>query len=303
MIPRVAVALVIVLATLGAYIWPKTQFAKSINNTQAPQSSIITATNKEVKYPKPTAHYSEPIEITARSAVVIDEKTGISLFEKNPNLKHLPASTTKLMTALVALETCSPQETVVVNRLEKSGTLMGLEIGDRVTVENLLYGLLIASGNDAAYVLAENCAASLNSFTEKMNQKAKELQMANSRFMNPAGFDDNLQYSTALDLAELARVATANPLIAKIVKTKSTVVTDITGIKTYYMENVNKLLEIVDGVNGVKTGQTEGALEIVITKTNRGGNGIIVSVLGSHDRFGESQMLIEWAFNNHVWHK
>jgi D-alanyl-D-alanine carboxypeptidase len=119
--------------------------------------------------------------------------------------------------------------------------------------------------------------------------------------VNPTGFDDNLQYSTAFDLAELARVATANPLIAKIVKTKSTVVTDTTGLRTYYLENVNKLLGIVDGINGVKTGHTDGALEIVITKVNRNGNGIIVSLLGSKDRFGESQTLIEWAFSNYVW--
>lgn len=301
MIPRFIVALAIILAAFGVFLVPKTQFARSIKSTEASQSSKITSTNKGFKYPKPTEHYSEPMEITARSAVVIDEKTGISLFEKNPNLKHLPASTTKLMTALVALEICEPQEAVVVKQVEKSGTQMGLEVGDQITVENLLYGLLIASGNDAAYILAQNCAPTMDIFVEKMNQRAKELGMTNTRFINPAGFDDDLQYSTALDLAELARVATANPLIAKIVKTKSTVVTDITGIRTYYLENVNKLLEVVDGVNGVKTGQTEGALEIVITKTNRGANGIIVSVLGSKDRFGESQMLIEWAFNNHIW--
>lgn len=303
MIPRVIVGLVITIAILGTLIISKTQFASETISAQAIQPTIITATNIKLNYPKPTSYYLEPETITARSAVVVDEKTGVPLYEKESNLKHLPASVTKLMTALVALESCSPEEVLTISRIEKSGTQMGLEVGDKVTVENLLYGLLIASGNDAAFALAENCPTQNTDFVIKMNKKASELGMKNTNFVNPAGFDDDLQYSTALDLAELARVATANPLIAKIVKTRSTVVTDTTGLRTYYLENVNKLLGIVEGVNGVKTGQTDGALEIVITKTNRDGNGIIVSVLGSKDRFGESQALIEWAFKNHIWPK
>ena len=118
---------------------------------------------------------------------------------------------------------------------------------------------------------------------------------------NPAGYDNELQYTTASDLALLARVAVANPMIARIVKIKSTVVTDITGTRTYYLENVNKLLGVVPGVEGVKTGETDGALENLITKTTRNGNSILVSVLGSQDRFGDSKSLIEWAFQNYQW--
>jgi D-alanyl-D-alanine carboxypeptidase len=125
--------------------------------------------------------------------------------------------------------------------------------------------------------------------------------MINTHFTNPAGFDDSTQYSTAADLAKLAKVITANPLIAKIVTTKSTVVTDVSGNKTYFLENVNKLLGIIEGIEGVKTGQTEGSLEILITKTTRNNNSIITAVLGSQDRFGESKELINWSFENFTW--
>ena len=125
--------------------------------------------------------------------------------------------------------------------------------------------------------------------------------MKDTHFSNPTGFDDDLQYSTAEDLAKLANVAISNPIISKIVKVKSTVVTDFTGNKTYYLENINELLGIIDGLEGIKTGQTEGSLENLITKTTRNGNSVIVVVLGSEDRFTETQNLIEWAFDIYSW--
>lgn len=251
-------------------------------------------------YPVPVANYHNPPDIKARSAIVLDLKSDTSIFAKNPQLKHLPASTTKLMTALVALEKCSPQTVVTVNQVEKEGTQMGLSQGDTLTVEHLLDGLLITSGNDAAYALANSCTDSYQHFVDAMNQKAKDLQMENTHFVSPAGLDEDFQYSTASDLAKLGKIAVANPLISKIVATRSTVVTDVTGAKTYYLENVNKLLGI-DGVDGIKTGQTEGSLENLITKATRNGNSIIIVVLGSQDRFTETKQLIDWVFDNHKW--
>ena len=134
-----------------------------------------------------------------------------------------------------------------------------------------------------------------------MNLKAKELAMYDSHFTNPAGFDDPNHYSTARDLAKLARVAVASPLIAKIVATKSIVLTDTLNTKTYYLENINKLLGQVEGISGIKTGQTEGSLEVLITQTTRDGHTIITVVLGSTDRFADSINLIEWTFANHQW--
>jgi D-alanyl-D-alanine carboxypeptidase len=205
------------------------------------------------------------------------------------------------MTALVALENCLPQTVVKIGYVEPEGTKMGLTTGDQLTVESLLYGLLVPSGNDAAFALASACAPSYNQFIGEMNKKAKDLGMTNTHFQNPAGFDSPMQYSTTRDLTKLSRVAVANPLISKIVATRSIVVSDTTSTKTYYLENVNKLLGIVSGVEGVKTGQTEGSLENLVAKVTRDGNTIITVVLGSQDRFGETKSLIDWAYKNHTW--
>ncbi|OGD85972.1 hypothetical protein A2164_00505 [Candidatus Curtissbacteria bacterium RBG_13_35_7] len=298
MIFRYLVIAIISLITISIFLLPKTNLKLPIYS-----KSQIKANTQNVINPPPILNdtNSQPPLLTARSAVIIDAKTYQILFEKESNLMHLPASITKLMTALITLEKCSPSQIVTIEQVEVEGTQMGLSVGDRITVENLLYGLLINSGNDAAFALANACSDSLSQFVLSMNQKAADLEMVNTRFTNPAGFDDAFQYSTAADLARLANVATSNPLLAKIVATKSTVITDATGIKTYYLENINQLLGIVQGVEGIKTGQTEGALENLITRTTRNGNSIIAVILGSKDRFGESMQLIEWVFNNYHW--
>ncbi len=300
MIFRIAVIFLIIISALAVVFLPKDQLNQIAQGTVAKKVEAGTI-GLEAIHPSPRKDFSEAPQVTATSAVVIDNKTGTSMYEKNSNLRHLPASTTKLMTALVALEKCSLTDVIEVRDVEGDGSQMGLKVGDRVTVENLLYGLLIPSGNDAAFVLAKNCGDSYGQFIAGMNQKAKDLNMQNTHFVNPAGYDDPLQYSTASDLALLARVAVANPAIAKIVKIKSTVVTDVTGTRTYYLENVNKLLGVVPGVEGVKTGETDGALENLVTKTTRGENSILVVVLGSQDRFGDSKSLIEWTFQNYIW--
>ncbi len=300
MISRYFVVILIVLSAVTILSIPKAGLNLIVPNSVASQAENSTVIS-DMPYPVPESGFVEAPQISAISAIVVDNKTGITMYEKSPNLRHLPASTTKLMTALVALEQCSPGDVVKVQNIEGEGSQMGLEAGDKVTVENLLYGLLIPSGNDAAFVIARNCGSSYEQFMAAMNRKAKDLGMANTHFINPAGYDNQLQYTTASDLALLARVSVANPIIARIVKIKSTVVTDVTGTRTYYLENVNKLLGTVPGVEGVKTGETDGALENLITKTTRDGNSVLVAVLGSRDRFGDSKGLIEWSFQNYKW--
>lgn len=302
MIPRYFVVILIVFSAVAILSLPKSGLNLTFPTNVASQvDSSTIATN--VPYPVAKSDFVEAPAVSAISAIIVDNKTGITMYEKSPNLRHLPASTTKLMTALVALEKCSQGDIIQVQSVEGEGSQMGLQVGDKVTIENLLYGLLIPSGNDAAFVLAHSCGDSYEQFIAAMNQKAKDLGMTNTHFVNPAGYDNELQYTTASDLALLARVAVANPIIARIVKIKSTVVTDITGTRTYYLENVNKLLGTVPGVEGVKTGETDGALENLITKTTRNGNSVLVAVLGSQDRFGDSKGLIEWAFQNYKWNE
>lgn len=299
MISRIIVILLISLVATAIVVLPKLNL--TISYLSSAQTKIDDQKTQIVVFPIAKDNIQNPPDLSARAAVIIDAKTGSTLFEKNPRLKHLPASTTKLMTALVTLEKCTPQTVVTVSDFPKVGNQMGLQIGDQVTVENLMYGLLIKSGNDAAYALAGACSQSYEEFISSMNEKAQSLNLTDTHFANPAGYDDEFQYSTAMDLAQLAKVAVANPLISKIVATKSTVVTDVTGNRTYFLENVNKLLNEIDGLEGIKTGQTNGSLEILITKTTRNGNSIILALLGSNDRFEESRLLIEWAFSNYRW--
>lgn len=292
---RIFFAFLIVLAGSAFFLWPNI-FDFSKLNFQ--KKSIIGAQNFK-NDPRLVENFQPQPEISARSAVIIDAAGGLQLYEKNPDIKHLPASTTKLMTALIVLENCDLARPIKIEFVEKEGTQMGLNLDDIVTVETLLYGMLIASGNDAAYALASACNTTHAQFVDLMNLKAQELGMESSHFANPAGFDSDLQYSTARDLAKLAKVAVSNPIISKIVATKSTVRTDITQNKTYLLENINKLLGVIDGIEGVKTGQTEGSGEILISKVTRDHHSIIAVIMGSVDRFEESQKLIEWTFKNY----
>lgn len=293
------VTLIIAAAVVTFYLHEL--FPKSLFQKTAEVDQTLGESTSKLPRPQRLENFQSAPEISARSAIVIDAQTGILLYKKNPDLRHLPASTTKLMTALTALESCSFDQITSVTFVEKEPNVMGLYKGDTVTVETLLYGLLIVSANDAAYTLASSCAPSIDEFVNKMNQSAQRLGMTNSHFTNPAGFDDANQFSNAADLARLARAAVANPLISKIVTTRSTVLNDVSGTKTYFLKNINELLGKIEGIEGIKTGQTEGALEILISQTTRNNHTIVVVVLGSDDRFAESEKLIEWSFQNYRW--
>lgn len=292
---RIVSAFLIILLACSFFLWPQV-FDLSKFGRFSDKSTDISAAQNGLR---PVENFKAPPSISAKSAIIINAVTGTQIYEKDADTRHLPASTTKLMTGLVVAENCDINDSAAVVSLEKEGTQMGLKIGDVVTIETLLYGMLISSGNDAATLLATSCDRDYAQFISLMNEKAKELGMTNTHFVNPIGFDNSLQYSTARDLAKLAKVAIADPLISKIVAVKSTVKTDVTGSKTYYLENVNKLLGVVNGLDGVKTGQTEGSGEILISKVERGNVSVICVVLGSADRFEESKQLIEWAYQNY----
>src|SRR4030042_2515768 len=297
---RLFFIILIVILQIMLFVLPKTEL-KKFSSQSLGQTRVSESFPKLLPQPQIVQDQQKVGQITAKSAIVTDFQTGTSLYEKNADLRLLPASITKLMTAQIGQENCAPDKVIKIENIIGDGTQMGLTLGDVVTFKDLLYGMLVSSGNDAAYAVATSCSNSYDQFIIAMNQKAQDLGMKNTRFANPAGFDSDNQYSTARDLAKLAKVVVANPLISKIVSTQSIVLTDVSGNKTYYLENINKLLGHVEGVEGVKTGQTEGALENLVTKTTRGGNTILVPVLGSNDRFEDTRKLIEWAFANHKW--
>lgn len=239
--------------------------------------------------------------LSAQSVMAIDLTSGVTLYEKDTNKALLPASTTKILTALVAMDTYSPEQVLKVGRISVEGQKMGLVWGEEMKFIDLLNGLLIYSANDAAEVLAQNHPSGRGVFIGLMNKKVKDLGLTNSHFTNPVGLDDGAQYSTTRDLAIVAKYAMQNLVFAEIVGTKEKTVSSVDGRFSHKLVNINKLLGDVPGVLGVKTGWTENARENLVTYVDRNGRKIMVVVLGSSDRFGETKELIEWIYNNYTW--
>lgn len=230
--------------------------------------------------------------LSAASVVVLERDSRVVVFEKNPHFRFSPASTVKLMTALVALEAYSPDTVLISDGLRKEdGSHMGLLPHENIHVLNLLYGLLLPSGNDAASVLAASYPGGVEKFVERMNQKAAELHLTNTHFIDASGYEDG-NYTTAYDLALLTSYTLENPLLAQIVATKEKVVFDASQKIPHRLANLNKLLGH-EGVLGVKTGFTHEAGEVLVTSYVHERKTYIVVVLKSMDRFGDTQTIIE----------
>lgn len=240
--------------------------------------------------------------IGARSFYAIDLDSGSVLAAKNENQVFYPASTTKMMTALVAREHYTLEEVLIVPLdIEKHGNGMGLEPAESIVVRDVLYGLLIPSGNDAAFTLAQNYPGGESAFVAKMNQKAQQLHLDSTHFDNPAGFDSENQSSSARDLVILARELLKDGFLQEVVSQAEKTVTDTTGVKVHQMNSTNRLLGVVEGVKGVKTGTTLLAGEVLVTQVERDGHQIIIALLASKDRFSETSQIIDWVFSNYEW--
>lgn len=246
---------------------------------------------------------SSPPETTATSIKIIDLDSMAVLFEKNSKQRIFPASTTKIMTALIVLEQYPLKQILTVGQTKVEGSILNLIPGDQITVENLLYGLLVASGNDAAQIFAENFPGGVEGFVWVMNQKAKDLTLENTHFTNPAGLDAEGHYSTAEDLTKLAAFAVKNEEFAKIVSTPEYTITDVSGTKTYSFKNTNELVGEISEIKGIKTGWTENAGECLVSLLERNGAKIVIALFGSTDRFGETRQIIDWIFTNFQWQR
>lgn len=243
-----------------------------------------------------------PPQVMANSLAVIDVDSGAILWEKNSQIATSPASTTKMMTALISLENYRLDQILLVGDLSNvEGQKIKLKKGEKLTVENLLYGLLVASANDAAAVLAQNFPGGEQGFVWAMNQKVIEIGLKNTHFANPVGYDDTNHYSSAQDLGKIAIIAIKNPEIVKIVATEKITLTDITGKIQHPIMNVNTLVGKLPGVKGVKTGWTQVAGECLVSLVERDGHQVVISLLGSKDRFKETEAIIDWVFGNFAW--
>ena len=239
------------------------------------------------------------LNLNSRSCVVMDRTSKYILYGKNENNKVKMASTTKIMSALIVLENSTLDKTVEVSKKAAStgGSRLGLKAGDKITIHDLLYGLLLRSGNDAAVCLAENIAGDVPQFAELMNAKAQELGLSNTHFESPHGLDSPGHYTTAYELALLSDYALKNPTFFNIVGTKNYTIT----INGYPKElsNTNELLGNLNGVYGIKTGFTNGANRCLVTACKRGNMDIICVVLGADTknlRTKDSIQLIEYTF-------
>ena len=264
--------------------------------------------NEEILYYFPSSiEVSSNIDnqptINSKSAIIYDRISGSILFGKNENQKRKMASTTKIMTAIIVLERCNLDDIVTVSSKAAgtSGSRLGLQTNDKISVRDLLYGLLLCSGNDAAVALAEYVGGDLSGFANLMNKKSNSLELTSTHFITPHGLDNDNHYTTAYELAIITNYALKNESFYNFVSTKNYTVTINGNPKT--LSNTNELLGNLNGVYGVKTGFTNGANRCLVTAVKRDNMDLICIVLGADtkkDRTKDSIQLIEYAFKNYT---
>ena len=271
---------------------------KNAGETNEKNNNIIETITENVEINK---QVQEPKQLNSRRYAIYDRASGTCIYGKNENKQTAMASTTKIMTAIIVLENCKNLDEVVTISAKAAGTggsRLGLKKDDQVTVNDLLFGLLMRSGNDAAVALANYTAGSAENFANMMNKKAQELGLVNTHFVTPHGLDNQNHYTTAYELAKLADYALKNSVFSTIVKTKY--VTIKINNQPKELKNTNELLLAdVEGVYGVKTGFTGNAGRCLVTSVKRNNMDLIIVVLGADtrkDRAKDTLKLIDYAF-------
>lgn len=271
------------------------------------QEKILPPVELAAVHPIPTLpSTASPSQFTAtfsaQAVVAIDVDSASILLDKNSHQKLAPASTTKIMTALVAVDTFSLDQVIAVKKDPGNiGHIIGFKLGEQFTVHDMLKALLINSGNDAAEILAQNHPQGRAAFIQAMNAKAQQLHLSESSFVNPSGLDAAAHYSSAFDLSLLARELMKNEYLRTLVGTTQAAISDQTGKSSYQFYNTNQLLGVEPGVVGVKTGTTELAGEDLITQVERDGRHIIIVVLKSQNRYRDTRQIISWLFSHYQW--
>ena len=240
---------------------------------------------------------------TACAAVLMDAQTTRVLAAQNAHARLPMASTTKIMTALLALEISKLNELVTVPKeaYGKEGSSIYLNLGEKMTMEDLLYGLMLASGNDAAIAIAVHLGGSIEGFAEQMNARATALGCTNTHFVTPNGLHDAEHYSSAYDMALIASAAMKHPLFRTIVNTKYRQTTSGDVVRTF--KNKNKLLWQYEGGNGIKTGFTKASGRCLVFSAERDGKTIVGAVLNAPDMWNASKDLLDYGFKAYTWRK
>lgn len=254
-------------------------------------------------YPSPIAAATapKPPDNHAKGATLIDVSSGRILYSKRGDEPMLIASLTKIMTAIVAIEhgRLDDQVTVSNRAAGKEGSSIYLKAGEKIQLRNLIYGLMLRSGNDAATAIAEHVGGSVEGFAFLMNKKAAEIGLSNSQYMNPHGLDEPGHYASANDLAKLTAYALHNPDFRAIVATKVRTAPNPHDPWDYKWVNKNKMLNMYDGADGVKTGYTKKALRCLVSSATRNGQQLVVVTLNDGDDWADHRKLLDFGFENY----
>jgi hypothetical protein len=269
---------------------------------QIDQPSVATQPTPTVPGPSQTTDHTPAPHVTAAHVAVLDEASGNLLYAQDPFARVAPASITKIVTTIVALERGPDIHTVFPTTVSATAlvacdgsSVMGLEPDDHVKLETLLYGMMLPSGNDAAEQVAVSLAGSRERYVSWMNEKVAALHLRDTHFVTPSGMDADEHYSSAYDMALLARYAMQNPEFRALAATPSKVDDD------YYMHNLNPLLGSYAGADGVKIGYTEIAGRTFVASATRGGHRVYVSLMDSRNLTGDSEALLDWVWKTFRW--
>ena len=245
--------------------------------------------------------YAAGVEVSATSGLVMDTVTGRVIYEKNGYQKRSMASTTKIMTAILALEKGNPEDVVTTSRkaAHVEGSSMWLEEGEKQRLEDLLYGLMLTSGNDAAIAVAEHIGGSVEAFADMMTQKAREIGAMNTSFKNPHGLDADGHYTTAYDLALITRYALQNERFAGIVKTKKKKIPWPGHQWDRVFKNGNRLLEMYEGCDGVKTGYTKRTGRCLVSSATKNGWQAVAVTLTAPNDWEDHKKMLDFAFEHY----
>jgi len=269
-----------------------------------PKNLSFSKNSDLIQYQHPDKIYSklsvEP-QLNTTHYILIDATTNAVILSKNADEKIYPASTTKLVTALTALNIYPLDEELTINQEYTEGQVMGLKLGEKITVRSLVSALLVYSANDAAFTLANHHQNGETGFINEMNLVVQKYGLKNTHFTNYDGIHNENHYSTAYDLSQIARIAIKNSVITQTVKQKNLTVEDVNKTIKHELISTDELLNVVPEIEGLKTGYTDEAKGCFIGLINLNGHYLISVVTQSEDRFGDTKNLIDWAKSNVFW--
>ena len=269
-----------------------------------PKNSFFSKNSNLIEYQHPAKIYSklsQKPKLSTQNYILLDATTNTIILSQNPDTKIYPASTTKLATALTALNIYSLDEQLTINQEYKEGKVMELKLGEKINIKSLVTALLVYSANDAAFTLANHHQLKIPGFITEMNLIAQKYGLKNTNFTNFDGIHNENHYSTVYDLSQIARLAIKSPIVLETVKQKNITVEDVDKTIKHELVSTNELLGVIPEIEGLKTGWTPEASGSFIGLINLNGHYLISVVAQSDDRFTDTKKIIDWAKDNVFW--